>query len=386
MMKRREFLKITSAATVMLASPFAVHAAQGNWRRTLVLVELKGGNDGLNTVAPYADPAYRKLRPNLSLASDKVIQISEKLGFHPSLEPLMPLWKKRHMAVTLGLGYPKPNLSHFRGIDIWDTGADSKEVLEQGWISRLFAESKPPSDFAADAIMLGRHRPGPVMGGGSRIVSLKSQPAKFLKKASKIATASSTDANPALAHLLKSRQDLRSAAEKIIAKKIENIEPLTSFPETGMGEQFAVAARLLIAGVETPVIKLSINGFDTHVDQEPTHGELLAEVAGGVAAFAAEMDKHGLWSDVVVMTYSEFGRRATENNSAGTDHGTAAPHFMIGGRVNGGVYGQYPDLTDLVKGNLKHTIHYRSLYATLAREWWGLDASFINEKSLRMIS
>ncbi len=385
-MKRREFLKTASAASVMLASPFPVRAAKGNWQRTLVLVELKGGNDGLNTVAPYADPAYRELRPNLALSRDKVIQISEQLGFHPSLEPLMPLWKQRRMAVTLGLGYPNPNLSHFRGIDIWDTGSDSDQVLEQGWISQLFSESKPPRDYAADAILLGRHRPGPVMGGGSRIVLLKSEPAKFLRKASKIATAPGMSANPALAHLLKNRQDLRSAAEKIIAKRIEDIKPSVTFPETDMGKQFAIAARLLIAGVQTPVIKLSINGFDTHVDQEPTHGELLAEVAGGVSAFAAEMEKRGLWNDVLVMTYSEFGRRATENNSAGTDHGTAAPHFMIGGRIKGGVYGRYPDLTDLVKGNLKHTLHYRSLYATLARDWWGLEAGFIGERSLELIA
>jgi uncharacterized protein (DUF1501 family) len=391
-MKRREFLEKTTTAIAMLTPPFiaglpsATLAAKGEWARTLILVELKGGNDGLNTIVPYADPNYRKFRPNLALGRDKVITLNERLGFHPILEPLLPLWNDHQMAVALGVGYPDPNLSHFRSIDIWDTGSDSDVVMNDGWISQLFTESSPPAHYAADAIVLGRYRPGPIIGDNARIISLANEPNKNLKKASKIDTASNLRANPALLHLLKKRLDLREAAEAIIAKRIENVVMSTVFPDTNLGAQFAVAARLLSAGVEIPVIKLSINGFDTHVKQEQLHSELLGEVAGAVTTFATEMKAQGLWEKVLIMTYSEFGRRPAENNSIGTDHGTSAPHFFLGGKVKGGFYGQQPKLVDLQNGNMKHTLHYRSLYATLAREWWGLDAYNIKEKSLNLIS
>ena len=175
-------------------------------------------------------------------------------------------------------------------------------------------------------------------------------------------------------------------AEKIIAKRIEAVQVKGQFPHTPLGDQFRIAARLLIAGVKVPVLKLSISKFDTHATQEPLHSELLADMARSVAAFAKEMERQGLWNDVLVMTFSEFGRRVAENSSGGTDHGTAAPQFLFGGLVKGGFYGAHPPLDDLEGGNLKHRLHFRSFYATVAEEWWGLRPDFILEKPLSIIT
>ena len=189
-----------------------------------------------------------------------------------------------------------------------------------------------------------------------------------------------------MTHILKQRRDLRSAAEKIIARRMEAVRVKGGFPATPLGNQFRIAARMLIAGVKVPALKLSISKFDTHASQEPLHSELLANVASCVAAFAKEMERQGLWNDVLVMTFSEFGRRVAENSSSGTDHGTAAPQFLFGGRVMGGFHGNQPPLYDLEGGNLKHRLHFRSLYATVSEEWWGLRPDLIMEKPLGLIT
>jgi len=390
-MNRRHFLTLTSAASLSISQPWiwnagALASVQPHWDRTLILIELKGGNDGLNTLIPYADPEYYALRPKLAVGREKVIQLSEKLGLHPALKPLSNGWEEGDLAVALGVGYPDPNLSHFRGIDIWDTGSNSDETLEEGWIARLFNESSPPAGYAADGILLGRPRPGPLMGGKARIVTLKKEPAKFIKQAQRLAKTPEMGSSAALQHLLKNRQDLRQAASHISEKHLESSTTKTKFPDTNIGNQFSIAARLLIAGVKVPVIKLSTAKFDTHIEQAELHGDLLSELASSIAAFRTEMKIRQLWNNVMLMTYSEFGRRPAENNSAGTDHGTAAPHFIMGGRVKGGFYGKQPSLTDLDGKNLKHSLHFRSLYASIARDWWRLRANEIKDKSLGFIS
>lgn len=295
-MERRKFLQLTGGVSVLsaaslLALPSRIsYAAAGRWGRTLILLELKGGNDGLNTIVPYSDPEYYDSRSKLAVPRAKILQLDEKLGLNPNLKPLMPSWQDREMAIVLvGVGYPHPNLSHFRGIDIWHTASDSKDFLEEGWVSRLFAESRPPRAVAAEGIILGRNTMGPLMGGKARTVSLSRQPDKFLRQARRLRPGPMIEANAALTHLLKQRQNLRSAAEVILEKRIEGVDPGGAFPDTKLGQQFHTAARLLAAGVEASIIKLSIGQFDTHVEQEPLHGELLAEVAGATDAFRRAM-------------------------------------------------------------------------------------------------
>ncbi len=354
------------------------------WNKVLVLVELAGGNDGLNTVVPYSDANYHDLRPTKALARENVIQLDERLGFNSLLEPLLPLWKSCQMAVALGVGYPGPNFSHFRSIDIWDTASGFNEFLSEGWISRLFAEARPPAEFAADAVVLGRNAIGPVKGKNIRTAVLNNP--NLLKVAKRMRKLPMAEENPALAHLTGVQTDARHAARVILEKHLEDVELGTEFPEDAFGQQMEIASRLIVSSSPVPVIKTAIKGFDTHAGQSVDHPELLASLANGLAAFVQTVKAKGHWDRVLVMTYSEFGRRPKENDSDGTDHGTSAPHFLMGGRVRGGFYGEQPPLDDLVARNLKHRLHFRSLYATAAREWWGLKADFIKEKGLGCIA
>ena len=353
--------------------------------KTLVLLELKGGNDGLNTVIPFMDKEYYSLRPTLAVKKERVIQLSDSLGFNPAFKSLLPLWKKKELAIVLGVGYPEPNLSHFRGIDIWNTASDAQQFLETGWISRLFGESYPGSSFPCDAINLGYNLLGPFDGGKTRTITLGNNPNKLLKQASRLVPNINNVDNPALMHIVKQRTDVKSAAKKIIENRIDNIPNTGVFNTTKLGDQFETMSRLMLAGVRVPVIKLSIGKFDTHAEQEPLHTQLLKDVGDNIASFAQLMNGKGLWDDILVMTYSEFGRRPKENISGGTDHGTSAPHFFMGGRVRGGFYGKQPTLDVLEDGNLPYFQHYRELYATVAREWWGLRAPFIREKAIGII-
>ena len=391
MIQRREFLKYSMLFPAIVASGVKLilppaYASDQNWDRTVILLELKGGNDGLNTVIPYTDDLYYELRPALGVKREKVIQISDKFGFNPAFSDLMPLWQNKQMAIVQGVGYPNPNLSHFRGINIWNSASDANDFIDDGWITRLFSEARPGVEFAADGVNLGKNSAGALLGNKAKLITLGTKPDTTLKQASRIQPGNSQMENSALSHILKQRRDLRGAADNIIQKQMKNIRLDGVFPQSKLGIQFQTAARLLIAGVKVPVIKLTIGGFDTHAEQEPLHSQLLSEVSVNIASFAKIMKINELWDKVAIMSYSEFGRRVAENNSSGTDHGTAAPQFLFGGKIKGGFYGNQPKLSDLEKDNLKHQIHFREIYASIARDWWGLKANFIKENSLNLFS
>ena len=391
MIQRRDFLKHSLLFSAVISCgikfiSFPVAATGVNWNRTLILLELKGGNDGLNTVVPYSDENYYDLRPTLGIKREKVIQISDKVGFHPALLDLQSLWANKEMAIIQGVGYPDPNLSHFRGINIWNSASDAADFVDDGWITRLFSEDRPGSEFAADGVNLAGNSAGAIIGNKAKLITLGKKPDKTLKHASQIQPGRSQTANKALGHIIKQRRDLKKASNNIIKTQIKNIGLPNVFSQTDLGIQFQTAARLLIAGVKVPVIKLMIGGFDTHAGQEPIHSQLLREVSSTVTTFAKVMKSNNLWNNVAIMSYSEFGRRVAENNSSGTDHGTAAPQFVFGGKVKGGLYGNQPRLNNLENKNLKYQIHFREIYASVARDWWGMEAKFIKEKSLNLFS
>ncbi len=372
-MRRRDVLLAGSAAAAFtLLSPYALAQARtAGWRadRTLVLVELAGGNDGLNTVVPYADPAYQRLRPAIAIKREAVLQLDEKLGLHPSLAPLDEAWKAGELAIVQGVGYDNPNRSHFRSIDIWDTASGSNRFLTEGWVSRVIGASRRQAERLADAVVLGGGT-GPVGGAGLRAVSMN-DPQRFLRQAQGMKTAEARPANPALAHLLKVQHEVQDTAKELRGVLARAPEARGEFPPGPFGQQLRVAARLIAAKAVVPVVKLALGGFDTHANQPGQHGNLLRQLGQGLAAFRKALADAGRWNDVLVMTYSEFGRRAAQNGSNGTDHGTAAPHFVIGGRVRGGLYGPAPDLANLANGDLRYSIDYRRLYATAAQTWWG---------------
>ncbi|MBL8670425.1 MAG: DUF1501 domain-containing protein, partial [Alphaproteobacteria bacterium] len=344
-MRRRAFLTSVSAlplaASSLAALPLGLTlglpvaaAAAGRDQRILVLVELAGGNDGLNTVVPYADPAYGAARPRLALPRGQVLQLDERLGLHPALAPLMDAWKARDLAVALGLGYPRPNRSHFRSIEIWESAWAQDESVTEGWLSRIHGAR---GGAAPMALAIGGDA-GPLEGPGLAAIVLQ-DPEQFLKQAERMAAAQAQAPNPALAHLLRTQAETISAA-RTLDRQIAAAPALAGrFPDGPFGKHLETAAKLIVAGAAPVAIKLTHGGFDTHRDQGETHRRLLGQLAEGLAAFRASLIRAGAWDRVLVMTYAEFGRRVRENGSAGTDHGTAAPHFVLGGRVKGGLVG-----------------------------------------------
>jgi uncharacterized protein (DUF1501 family) len=341
-MKRREFLSAAAAAGAAFslpqmsfgaalagASSFAAGCAEApangaltsavNHRKLLVLIELKGGNDGLNTVVPYADPLYYRLRPRVAVSRDTVLPISERAALHPALDPLMPLWQSGELAIVQGLGYPHSNLSHFRATEIWDTASDAHQYVRDGWVARAFAQRDAGKAMRGGGLVIGSAEPGPLAGAACAVT--------------------------------------------------------TSMPSS-MGAVLCEQRTL-----DAAVIRITLSGFDTHFNQRERHAARLAQFAQGIDALRAARLEVGLWDDTLVMSYSEFGRRPRENDSGGTEHGSSAPHFVTGGRVRGGLYGAPPLLSQLDgNGNLPMAVDFRCVYATVLRSWWGWDAAAVLER------
>ena len=369
-MDRRDFLRIAGSVSLSAALPGAFAQASGETRRRLlILVELKGGNDGLNTVIPYADPQYARLRPRLALPRDQLLTLSEQAAFHPSLAKLMPTWEDGKLAIVQGLGYPQPNLSHFRSIEIWDTASKSDEYLEEGWLARAFAASPSPADFVSDGVAVGSADLGPLAGTRSRAIAL-TDPERFLRNA-RLARPEGEGRNPALRHILKVENDVQQSARRITAGR----EFKAEFPAGGFGIAARTAAQLAANPAGVAVIRISLTGFDTHTNQPGIHANLLRQVAEGLAGLRAALEEAGRWDSTVVATYSEFGRRPRENQSNGTDHGTSGVHWVMGGQVKGGLYGAAPALDRLDgNGNLPFAVDFRAYYATFLDRWWSIDS------------
>ena len=362
---------LTAATTLPLAAALRVPFATADaLPRVLVLVELNGGNDGLNSVIPYADAAYRRARPALAVPRDRVLQLDERLGLHPALAPLLPAWEARELTIALGIGYERPNRSHFRSIEIWNSGSTAEEALQEGWLHRVIAEAGQPRGFAAQGIVLGGPE-GPLAGAALAPVVMR-DPRQLQEAALLPGSDSGPVANPALAHILATRARMRSTAAEIERQLRAAPDFTTRFPKGDFGRQLAQAAALIAAGAAVSVVKLQHSGYDTHAQQDGRHAALLGALAEGLAAFRQALLEAGAWQRTLVATYAEFGRRVAENASGGSDHGAAAPHFLLGGRLRGGFLGDQPPLDDLEGGDLRYRLDLRRLYASLAGEWLGL--------------
>jgi uncharacterized protein (DUF1501 family) len=378
-MDRRSFFRTATAlaASRAMATPLAVFGsaavaavpAHGDYRKLLILVELKGGNDGLNTLVPFADPAYYALRPRIAIGRDQVVQLSDGAGLHPALAPLLPLWNDKRLAVLQGVGYPDPNLSHFRSIEIWDTASGSEAYLQEGWLTRAFAADPVPTTFAADGVIIGSGDLGPLAGGGTRAIAL-ADTEQFLRRA-RLAQATGGSGNKALAHILKVEGDIVQAAAHLSGRTTF----ATQFPHGAFGNAIRTACQIAANPSGVAAIRVTLTGFDTHANQPATQARLLGEIANGLVALQSALAEIGKWSETLVLTYAEFGRRPKENQNNGTDHGTASVHFAMGGRVAGGFYGAAPDLRRLSgDGNPAFAIDFRSVYASVLEGWWGIDS------------
>ncbi|MBL8414878.1 MAG: DUF1501 domain-containing protein [Propionivibrio sp.] len=370
--QRRNFLKRLAAAGFISLSPQLASAAGADYRRLLVLVELKGANDGLNTVIPFADPEYARLRPRIGIRRDEIIPLDERSALHPSLQPLMALWQQRELAIVQSIGYPSPNLSHFRSIEIWETASRSDQYLSDGWLARTFTAYPTPATYVADGVVIASNELGPLAGSGVRAIALSD--AEQFARQTKLAHPGVASGNAALRHLLKVEDDVVSAANRLHSGYLFK----TGFPRSAFGNAVKAGCQVVASGSGVAALRLTLNGFDTHQNQPATHANLLKQLAEGLLALKDALGELGRWDDTLVMTYSEFGRRPRENQSNGTDHGTAAPHFVLGGRVRGGLYGEAPKLDRLDgNGNLPFSLDYRSLYATVLERWWGVSSATV---------
>lgn len=366
-MQRRDFLRWIAVSGGLTFFPALARAA---YDRLLILVELKGGNDGLNTVVPYADPAYYRLRPRLAVKRDEVLQLDARRGLHTALAPLMPLWQTGSLAVIEGLGYPNPNLSHFRSIEIWDTASKSEEYLQAGWLARTFVARPARADFAAEGVVVGSGELGPLAGAGVRAITL-ANPGQFQRQA-RLAQPAGAGGNAALRHIRKVESDIAQAAARLSGTPVVLH---TGFPQGEFGNAVNAASQVIASGAGVAVLRLSLGGFDTHRNQPGIHANLLRQLAEGLAALKAALTELNRWEDALILTYAEFGRRPQENHSNGTDHGTANAHFVLGGKVKGGFYGAPPALDRLDgNGNLPFAVDFRSLYATVLERWWDIPA------------
>jgi uncharacterized protein (DUF1501 family) len=380
MTDRRAFLQALSLVPFAGTASLARAAAAPATRKLLVLLELRGGNDGLNTVVPYADAEYARLRPRIAIARDQVVQLTETTGLHPSLAKLKPVWDARELAIVQGVGYPQPNLSHFRSIEIWDTASKSDEYLDAGWLARAFAQSPSPSTFAADGVVVGAGAMGPLTGTSGRFISL-ANPEQFLRNA-RLARAEGESKNPSLAHILRVESDVLASAERLQAGR----KFAAAFPAGPFGNSVNTAAQLAGNEAGIAVVRLSLSGFDTHANQQGVHANLLRQVGEGLASLRDALKEIGRWDTTLVATYAEFGRRPRENQSGGTDHGTSSVHFAMGGAVKGGLYGAAPALERLDgNGNLPFAVDFRSYYATFLDRWWGMDSRAILGATFRPI-
>ena len=350
----------------------------------LVLVTMYGGNDGLNTVVPYADPAYHDARPELAYAPADVLHLDDQLGLNPGLKGLQSLWQDHKLAIIRGVGYPKPDHSHFRSMDIWQTASPDTPV-SSGWVGRWLDVT---GDDPLLALNIGDVLPPLAVGTSATAAALSLAPAKKSSSRDavigKLAVADSTD-SPAAAQVASSYaavQRVESTFAPVIAGAAKPADAAAppGRGASGLADQLALVATCIRAGVPTRVYSVSVSGFDTHADERVSQTAQLGAVDRALTGFRSAMAGDARAKDVVVMAYSEFGRRVKANASQGTDHGTAGPVFVIGDGVKAGFYGDQPSLTDLDNGDLKTTTDFRAVYSELLSTVLRTDPSRVIDK------
>lgn len=368
---RRTLLKLLGSGALAGASLTGMPAqalAAATTHRRLVLVELSGANDGLNTVVPFKDDRYHELRPRLGLKSDGVISIGNDLGFHQALKQLMPVWQEGQLAILQGLGYPQPNRSHFSSIQLWETGGDGTRQEQDGWLTHDIEHRFPLNALDAHGICFDG-RMGVFFSDQGNWLSMKSA-TQFNDVDGLIESETRSD-NPSLEAVLSSERTLKRSVETI-ASRMQSAQLNSAIRESKLADQMNHVVNLINAGVDVPVLKVSLGGFDTHEGQIWRHQNLMNSLGNALGGMRRELQASGEWDNTLIMTYSEFGRRAAENRSGGTDHGAASVHFVMGGKVRGGLYGNTPDLGNLVDGDLQYTTDYRALYQQVLSAWMGI--------------
>ncbi len=384
---RREFitggiatLSLSSSMPAFLVNTVEALAAETRARgRVLVILQLAGGNDGLNTVVPYADDAYYRARPRLAIQAGECLKLDDHVGLHPALNGLQRLFDAGQLSIVQGVGYPNPNRSHFRSMDIWHT-ADSRGAAHSGWMGRYFdsccAGEDPPDPAAAVALM----PESPLALAGRAFSPLAFEDPEKLRWRSKHAgprtielfekfngTPPEDEQNTTLDFLRRAALDARMGADDVhrAARGLE-----LDGRRGSLAHKLGLVARMILEDFPTTVYYVSFGGFDTHANQSGRHQRLMNELGNAVSGFIDTLTRHKVLDRIMLMSFSEFGRRVRENASGGTDHGAAAPMFLVGGQVNAGVHLKHPSLEQLDQGDLIHGCDFRRVYATVLRDWF----------------
>lgn len=380
------FLAFSGAAPSFLAqSALAKSPGAERDRTILVVIQLAGGNDGLNTVIPFTDDRYYNLRPNLGI-KDGLLKMGDHHAFHPSCAALHNLFKDGQLSVVQNVGYPNPNRSHFRSTEIWETASGSEELEREGWLGRYFDNScsgMPQSDTNIDpaAVHLSDIIPQSFLSEESHNV-FGMKPWGRIKNGSNSADAAyekllQIEATEDNASYLQHTMMNTLVTERRVQNIVSNYKPSAEYPRNKLAQSLKRIAALIHADMETRVYFVSHGGFDTHARQLTTHARLLEQLSTAMSAFQKDLTAHRKDDQVLTMTFSEFGRRPAENGGAGTDHGTAAPLFVMGSQVNGGFIGNAPNLDVEMGQDLKFSTDFRSVYSTVLDKWLEADSSKI---------
>jgi uncharacterized protein (DUF1501 family) len=383
MLTRRQLLQRSPAVLALgsLAPGFLLRAAEGPSRaddRILVVVQLSGGNDGLNTVIPFRHDAYRKARPTLAIPAGDVLKIDRDLGFHPSLTGFAELLEAGQLAIVQGVGYPQPNRSHFESMDIWHTCHRKDESRPDGWLGRYLEHRAAQSASDIPALHLGGEKqPFALAAPHVRTPTvrtleqfrLQTSSGEMRREVNDLAATERVAGDDLLGFVQSSTTTALAVADRLSASL--DVTPAASYPQTELGRKLGTVARLIAAGLSTRIYYVELDGFDTHAQQKDAHAGLLRQVGDAVSTFIADLAKQGLADRVLLTAFSEFGRRLAENASEGTDHGAGAPLFLAGTHVQGGVIGALPSLTDLDEGDVKHHTDFRCVYAAVLEQWLG---------------
>jgi uncharacterized protein (DUF1501 family) len=369
------------APSFLVESTLAATPAPEKDRSILVLVQLAGGNDGLNTVIPYEDSEYYRLRPTLAIKKEDALRLDDTQGLHPSLAALHALMQEGRAGIIQNVGYPNPNHSHFRSSEIWETGSDSNQFLPSGWIGRFLDNACGGADVGTAgqggdpvAVHVTNELPQSFLSGqphatfGLRAGG-RGSPKENLAFLEKLVKQDDHEANANASFLRATMMDAL-VTEQRVQKILNTYKAESVYPVTGFAQSLRNVASLISAGLSTRVYFVSLGGFDTHSNQANNHANLLRTLSEGLAAFQKDLVAKKLDSQVLTMTFSEFGRRPNENESRGTDHGTAAPLFVMGSRIKGGLHGTPPSLNNLPKNqDLAFSTDFRQVYATVLDKW-----------------
>jgi uncharacterized protein (DUF1501 family) len=376
----------------------------------LVVLQLSGGNDGLNTVVPFGNDLYYKARPTIGIPKDSTLKLNDQIGLHPSLAPLKSEFDAGHMAIIQNTGYPNPNRSHFRSMEIWHTAADADgPSLSSGWLGRYFdaqcagADPHAAIDNADIGVSFGKVMPQAFRNrtnvglaidnpdtfqwnaSGETLALAHAQEVIFSRlnqpggvEASPMSSMATlggiSDSEPETLDFLRHTAMNAMLAGDRIRSILGKSKGGVTYPGSELGSQLGMIARLIGGGFPTRVYYAYQGGFDTHANQPGTHARVLADVAQAVGAFRKDLRAQQNAGRVLVMAFSEFGRRVAENGSAGTDHGAAAPVFLFGDQIKAGIHGHAPDLANLVDGDIVHETDFRQVYATILDRWLGANS------------